>query len=176
MNIVVFILLHILMKILDNFLSPEDLNILQEKIFSNEFPWYYSRVLDNKDKVLCDDKYNIQFVHKFYGEYRPLSDHIHLMSPFMDFLKPKALLRIKANLTSRTDKIIEHGYHRDQTFPDFTTGIYYLNTNDGYTKLNDGTKINSVENRFVLFDGSILHTGTTCTNSYCRAVINFNFI
>jgi hypothetical protein len=164
------------MKILDNFLSPEDLSILKEGIFSNDFPWYYTRVLGNSSETICDEKYNFQFFHSFYDNYRPLSDHIQLMNPFINLLKPKALLRIKANLTSRTDEIIEHGYHCDQTFSDFTTGIYYLNTNDGYTKLNDGTKINSVENRFVLFDGSILHTGTTCTNSHCRVVINFNFI
>ena len=35
--------------------------------------------------------------------------------------------------------------------------IYYINTNNGYTKLEDGTKVMSVANRLLLFDGSTSH-------------------
>jgi hypothetical protein len=97
------------------------------------------------------------------------------LTPFIDNLKPKALVRIKCNLTTRTHEIIEHGYHTDQPFSNFKTGIYYLNDNNGYTKFEDGSKVESVANRYVEFDGNILHTGTTCTNSNYRIVINFNY-
>ena len=65
--------------------------------------------------------------------------------------------------------------HVDYNF-DGTTCIYYLNTNNGYTLFEDGSKIESVANRLVLFDANIKHAGTSCTDALYRAVINFNFL
>ena len=55
------------------------------------------------------------------------------------------------------------------------TSILYLNTNDGYTIFEDGTKIESVENRLVTFDSHIKHSGTSCTNQKVRLVLNMNY-
>jgi hypothetical protein len=57
-----------------------------------------------------------------------------------------------------------------------TTAIYYANTCDGYTEFEDGTIVESVQNRFVAFPSRMKHTGTTCTNAKSRVVINFNYI
>ena len=54
------------------------------------------------------------------------------------------------------------------------TAVYYVNSNDGYTKF-EGNKIESVANRMIVFDSRINHTGTTCTNTKRRLVINFNY-
>ena len=51
-----------------------------------------------------------------------------------------------------------------------------MNTNDGYTKFEDGTKVESVANRMVTFPNSMKHTGTTTSNSEYRLVINFNYV
>ena len=80
----------------------------------------------------------------------------------------------KANIILRRSKIIEHGFHNDVKFQ-CRTGILYLNTNDGYTCFEDGSKIESVENRFVAFDSGLKHSGTTCTNERCRIVLNINY-
>ena len=53
--------------------------------------------------------------------------------------------------------------------------ILYLNTNDGYTCFEDGNKIKSIENRFVAFDSSLKHSGTTCTDEPRRIVLNINY-
>ena len=53
--------------------------------------------------------------------------------------------------------------------------IFYINTCDGYTKLEDGTKIDSVANRMLLFDASKPHTPSDCTNQSVRVNINFNY-
>ena len=45
----------------------------------------------------------------------------------------------------------------------------------GYTSFEDGTKVESVENRFVTFDSDIKHSGTTCTNQKVRLVLNINY-
>ena len=51
----------------------------------------------------------------------------------------------------------------------------YLNTNDGYTVFEDGTQIESVKNRILIFKTSLKHTGTNCTDQKRRVLINFNY-
>ena len=50
-----------------------------------------------------------------------------------------------------------------------------MNTNDGYTEFEDGTKVESVANRLVTFPANLKHTGTSCTDEKTRIVINFNY-
>jgi hypothetical protein len=56
------------------------------------------------------------------------------------------------------------------------TAIYYLNGNNGYTEFEDGTKIETVSNRIVIFDGLKKHRGVSQTDTTFRYVINLNFI
>jgi hypothetical protein len=53
------------------------------------------------------------------------------------------------------------------------TGIFYINTNNGYTKFKNKKLIKSEENKLIFFDSSKEHTGTTCTDELFRIVINF---
>ena len=55
------------------------------------------------------------------------------------------------------------------------TAIFYLNTNNGYTLFEDGTKIESVANRLLTFDANLPHTGTSCTDKQFRCVLNINY-
>ena len=57
----------------------------------------------------------------------------------------------------------------------WTTSIFYVNTNNGYTKFEDGTKVESVANRMITFPSNMKHTGTSCTDEKKRIVINFNY-
>ena len=52
----------------------------------------------------------------------------------------------------------------------------FITLNLGIGKVEDGTKIESVENRVVIFDSQIRHAGVPCTDEKRRVVINFNFI
>ena len=108
-------------------------------------------------------------------------DHIPLsplFNPIMSYcnelLDIKSLIRIKINLYPNTEIVKEHGMHTDYDFS-HKAAILYINTCDGYTKLEDGTKIESVANRMLLFDGSKLHTPSTCTDQSVRMNINFNY-
>ena len=91
-----------------------------------------------------------------------------------------AWIRIKANANPRTEKIVVSGFHQDvserrllESEP--KTAIFYINSNDGYTLFEDGTKVESVANRVVTFPANLKHTGTSCTDKTCRIVINFNY-
>ena len=55
------------------------------------------------------------------------------------------------------------------------TAIFYVNSNNGYTVFENGLKVDSQENRLVVFNSDLLHAGTTCTDQKIRCVINFNF-
>lgn len=167
-------------KIIDNFLLDLEYNILVNRLIKNEFfPWFYSPVIQKEYGVTeqSDELHDYQFVHVLYHDDAPQSEYYFLLEPFFNHLKVKSLMRAKFNLNPNASKIVEHGYHIDtiDSTYDSTTAIYYLNSNNGYTKFENGEKVESVENRLVLFPSKMAHTGTTCTNARCRYVLNINY-
>ena len=94
------------------------------------------------------------------------------LSKFNDL---KALLRIKANFYPHTETLREHLPHTDYEF-EHTAAIFSLNTCDGFTRMEDGTKIDSVKNRIVFFDGSTSHNSSTTTSAPVRWNLNFNYL
>ena len=84
---------------------------------------------------------------------------------------------------ARTNEIAESDFHSDlkEFIPDedrlsqWTTAIFYINTNNGYTKLSDGTIVESKSNRLLTMSSNIEHLGTTCTDQKRRVVINLNY-
>jgi len=159
-------------EIIDNFLSKEDFENIKNIMLSSDFPWYYnSKKTREKD---FDD--NFQFVHVFYKSYSVNSEYMQILNPIINKLDPLALVRIKANLTMRANEIVDYGYHTDFiTDTKLHSAIYYINTNNGCTKFENGKIVESIENRIVIFDSQLLHAGTTHTDDRLRALINFNF-
>ena len=102
------------------------------------------------------------------------SSFYHRMFPILEKLDVKALIRIKCNLYPNSEKVHEHKKHIDYDYP-HKAAILSLNTCNGYTKLEDGTKIDSIANRILIFDGSKPHSSTTCTNQPVRVNININY-
>ena len=144
-------------------------------MFSDAFPWYYGnhKVMDKEDYGF-DPKYNFQFVHMFYMKHTIVSSAMEFLSPVIDKINPSAIVRIKANLTPVTNEKITYDMHRDYEF-NGKTAIFYMNTNNGTTIFDDGTEIESIENRLIIFDSKKYHTGTSCTDEKVRCVINFNY-
>ena len=97
------------------------------------------------------------------------------MIPLLDKLDARCLIRIKANLYPNTEILHEHSMHTDYDFS-HSAAILSLNTCNGYTKFEDGTKVESVANRLVTFPQKMKHTGTTCTDEPFRSVINLNYV
>jgi len=144
---------------------------------SSDFAWYLNNILNAKEYEVIKN-YNTQLTHSFYLNDTINSPAFSLLNPILKKIKHFSLLRIKANLILKTDKIYEHGMHTDfkNKGTKITTGIFYVNTNNGYTKFKNGTVINSEQNKYVEFDSNLEHTGTSCTDSTYRIVINFNYI
>ena len=162
-------------KIIDNCLDQETFLTLKNTLLGADFPWYLNSSKVFKNSVV-PEKYNYQFTHTFYHNYAGSSDWLKVIIPLVTVINPAAIVRIKANLTPLTSSIIAYDFHVDEPWFIGKTAIYYVNSNDGVTILEDGTQIESVANRLVIFDQKTRHTGTTCTDEKVRCLINFNYI
>ena len=158
----------------DNFLSPQTLGELHKCLYSHTFPWFWMFVV-NDDEVEEDLQDNYQLQHVFYDDNLARSKFLLHMDPLLTKIQTRGLLRVMANLNYRTTNIIKHGFHNDWDYEDSKTSIFYVNTNDGYTEFEDGTVVESVENRLVTFPSPLKHTGTSCTDTSRRMVININY-
>ena len=160
------------MNIIDNFLLPEDFNLIQNLMMGSEFPWYWNSFI-NYDTDGIDE---YQFTHNFYERARNgiNSDFMPLLSSCIHKLKIQSLIKIKANLNVSTkESKILGGYHID--INDCTTSILYINTNNGCTIFEDGNRVECIANRMVIFDSNTKHTGMTCTDEKNKVLINFNY-
>ena len=154
------------MILLDNFY--EGFDELQSFMMSPYFSWHFNDGIN----TIPDERY--QFIHLFYKEFE--LQHFDWVAPLCMKIGYKSLVKdgvgVKANLNVRTQEPELYGYHND--CPDKTTAIFYVNTNNGYTKFETGDIVESVANRVVIFDSNIKHTGVSCTDEKRRVVINFN--
>ena len=167
-------------QIIDNFLPEDEARAISDHMIGPEaqFPWFYNHAVVNYHEREEDDIHNHQFTHIFYNNWSPTSS-FNLILPIAMKLNPIGWQRIKANLNPVTSKKVQYAYHTDfqaENVPCAKTAIYYLNTNNGVTIFKDGTQVESVFNRMVIFDQRIPHTGTTCTDQKVKSLINFNFI
>mgnify|MGYP006155808083 CR=1 FL=1 len=173
----------------DNFLDIESFHTIQTKLLSTEVHWHYQDFLGVSNeryepyKKLQDQNSQFYFSHAFYEGYAWCSPFAEILEPLLLKIKPISILMIRANLTTRTNKIIEGSFHSDLKgfIPDedklkqWTTAIFYLNNTDGYTKLSDGTIIESKSNRLLTMSSDTEHLGATCTDQKRRVVINLNY-
>ena len=162
------------MKVIDDFLSPQDFKLTQQYFLGSEFTWYYSDSIAKRKQGL--DQF--QFSHTFFNISKPsLTNYSPFLQPILTKLNAKYIFRIKANLRPRTTQGVLSEYHTDMELNQ-QTAIFYLNTNNGYTKFQDNTleDVPSVANRLLTFYGGLKHCGSSCTDSNNRVVLNINYI
>ena len=165
-------------RITDALLSEDAHAAMLAAIESREFPWEQSAILAG-DFPGLDPQDNLQAVHGFYAWrnqriYR--SPHLAVIAPLLARFEPMRLIKAKLNRTPRRTRHIEYGLHVDTQRRGALTAIYYLNTNNGYTLFEDGTRVSSVANRLVVFGAELRHTGASCTDAAARLVLNLNLI
>lgn len=154
-------------ELIDNFLSEEEFRPIYDIFMGMRIAW------NCYDGVVMPGDGKIQFVHPLYCDFVPSSPYWRDLQPIFDKLDPVAFVRSKANLNMKTPTHEEHAFHSD--VDDCITSIFYINTNNGYTEFEDGTKIESVENRMLVFNSNSKHRGVTSTDTLKRVLINFNY-
>ena len=162
-------------EIFDNYLNEEDFIKIKNIFIDNEkFPWHYTPGVAYPDEIKEIDKF--QFFNLMYrNDIGVKSSYYPDLMPLLNKINPKEILRVKANLGTRTPVHVEGGMHTDSKMK-HTTAIFYLNTNNGYTKFENGTFVESVANRLVVFNSDLLHSGFSQTDEHIRCVINLNYI
>jgi hypothetical protein len=158
-----------------NFLPNDIFKTLKDTMMGDRFPWYFNDVVVSKEDA--EKKTHFQFTFTFIrdGKEECWGKWLDIMKPVLKNIKHKKMNRVKANLLTRRDKIIEHQYHIDSVPFSNTTGILYLDNSNGYTIFENGKKVSSEENKYVEFNSTLRHTGSTCTDKMRRMVINFNY-
>ena len=191
------------LQVIENYLDKKLDEKIQGLFLANDFAWYYVSPTatyfdeDGQDTGVPKDD-NFMFVHCFLQEFggegstevpevpqTVISPHMdEYMKPVLfqmqqtfAFPNPIGVLRIKANMYTRTGKSEAIGVHTDfpgLTIPDtYVTMVYHVNGNNGTTVVGDRV-IPSKANQLVAFDGTCEHYGTTQTDEKVRIVINFN--
>ena len=164
------------MKIEDNFLKQEEFDKIQKLMGEpSPFPWFYA------DRIVFEDDVDkFQFIHAFYDNHMPMSPFSNELDSIINIIQPFSIVKIRAKLLTRTPEIVESTFHVDiplleENLKQWTTSIFYINTNNGYTKFEDGTIVESVANRMLSFPANMKHCGTSCTDERRRIVIYFNY-
>lgn len=158
-------------KIIDNFLDKEDFINIKNKIESYDFPYYLQKQINinhNKNDLSC------YFTHMLFDQNSGFSSYFHIVQPLITKLKAKALIRVKANIYLKTEKVEKNEPHIDYEY-EHKGAIFSINTNDGGTILNGNEKVDSIENRILFFNPAKKHSSTTTTNSKYRMNININY-
>ena len=165
-------------KIFDDFLPSDDFASIKKNILSFEFPWFYQNVVAYRE-VPGNLGWDYYHAHILYTNDRVTSTFYenvyNLVIPkIMEVSEYRTLVRIKVNSYAHTNIVKENEQHVDFDFPCYG-GILSLNTCNGFTRLSDGSKIDSVENRFHIFDSSKPHNSSTTNDKKRRVNINFNY-
>ena len=164
------------MQVNQNFLEEKYISsVVKDLVWNPNFPWYF---LEEVNSNQTEEQYKTHWYgsHTGYINDTPLSDlhrgMIKAMKKIPDF---HTTLKVKANFYPQTHEIIEHARHVDYEF-ECKGAILSLNTCDGFTRLEDGTKIPSIRNQMLLFDASKEHNSSTTTNAKGRFNININYL
>ena len=155
------------MDIIDNFLSKKDFKKIKDIFLSGDLPYYFNNCVTFKN-----DGY-FYFTHDLYKDNIVTSNHFYLVEPLIKKLNILFLRRVKINCYTRDSKLIRHREHQDLLVP-HQGAIFSLNTCNGGTYIKNKF-IESKENRIILFDPSIKHSSTNCTDEQARFNININW-
>tara|TARA_R110002074_G_scaffold30469_6_gene86245 strand:+ start:1639 stop:2124 length:486 start_codon:yes stop_codon:yes gene_type:complete len=158
------------MKIIDNFINDQDIvNDIQSTLLGNNFPYFYNNYVAEPT-----DQSDYYFNHVLFHQNEVRSEHYNkILSPILGRLDFNYLIRAKINCYTRKEKHIEAGMHVDMNEKHFVA-LYSVNTNNGYTMFEDGTKVKSVANQMIIFDGRMKHCSANQTDENLRINININ--
>ena len=192
-------------EIIDNYLDNSAFNQLvsdimpnghiagtEENFSPNDVPWYYANdgtrkqgELEHLKKVTNIERiepiYDLFFSHAFL-RFAFQSQWFQVLVPIVAKIDPLAFFRIQGNLTLQQKEKRRCLFHidadgnRKPKSGSMTTSIFYMNSTNGPTILEDGTEIECRANRLVTYPSETYHAGVLCTDQLYRVVININYI
>ena len=174
------------MQVIDNAVDQEYFDHLKKSVQHCICWTFQEQVATSKDDP--DDE-QFYFVKSLYHNLKVDDDFYYNLQPLFEALEIKAIIRCRIIMYVNQGKFIKHTPHTDYD-SSHNAALLYMNTNNGYTGMvnddwvrgdtsdsifSDGNKVESVENRILLHDGSIPHYSTTCTDTRKRIVLAVNY-
>lgn len=160
-------------QVINNFLNNYEFHSIKKIVTNDNFPWYLSK----EDDV----NFSHDLVYKSKDRLKTSFWITPILSPLLRELKKKEIeinlsdIKAKLILSWRTNEIIENEPKTNVTQIDLNdtsqTVILYLNTNNGYTQIVGSNKIESVENRVLIFPTNTSHFEATNTDSDYRMLL-----
>ena len=173
-------------QVIDKFLPTNDFITIKDIFTGDETAWYRVNGIsgDDSTNAIVNPLDNHYFVHLLYLNYIQTSNHFTTVKDVFERAMKKHLgqgfrtiTRIKCNLYTRTEEVQVHPWHSDSAEIEGLKGaLLSLNTCDGFTGFEDGTEVDSIENRIVFFDSTKPHHSTGCSNAAYRMNINVNYL
>ena len=163
----------------DDWLPIDEFNELADFILGWNFPWFHQKNVALPNTNEDDVTHNHYFTHNLVltDQDEDMVSYLHepIWKYFQKGFPNIDIIRMKVNCFPATSQVYEHLSHTDYDYP-HKGALLCLNTCNGYTKMEDGTKIESVANRMIFFDTSKPHSSTTCSDQpkRCNIVINYN--
>lgn len=157
---------EIKIQIIDDFLDEEDFNIIINYV-ENDLEW----------KVEDYNNLSVYLTRKIYKDSIPLFDFYEKLIPLLDKLRVIGLIEIDLNLYLKSNHMMSKEIKKDNNF-NHGIAIYYLNDNNGYTLLNNGTKIKNKKNRLLIFESDEDQTyfESTCTDSKYKLNLTIKYL
>jgi hypothetical protein len=156
-------------KTKDNLLTKEQHDVLHQTLVCNTFPWYYH------DSIVTEGDNYFHFNHMFYLNGKPNSAYTRLVEPLLKKIKFKKLLNVRSNLFLRDHVNTVYPKHKDYEYKHKVL-LYYVNSTNGGTLLDEKVTIKCKKNRGLFMDGDIWHSPITQTNTKYRVVVNIGYI
>jgi hypothetical protein len=170
-------------KIIENFLDYAVLQNMYNFMTSGDMPYYFCKKFTTQ---AIQHSKSFFFIHHLYKKETKEKSFVFDNYTKELFLKldPNEIIRAQVNNFIIQDTNIVSDAHVDE--PDiieknlepYKTALFYLNTCNGGTILHTDEgdiKINSKENRLLIFDGNISHRAVTQTDTTLRLNINVVF-
>ena len=177
-----------MIKQVDNPLSRQEANYIEQMVSGKFFPWYY---FDNVHNVENGSSVTHGFQHTVIDNGKENSSVCEIAKSITHSVADSAGIKIgsiyhlRFNLLTKQQVNVQPHFHTD-LFPYFYaqnphlgkhySGIYYINDSDGCT-LFEGleTKIEPRKNTGVIFDGTMMHSASYPMKNQIRLVLNMNF-
>ena len=159
--------------IIDDFLDRDDFlylaNIAREVHYE-----IGSKIVENSEP-----NNHILLVHMLYANFAPQTDYFgvfgeKLFSKFHEEFSIRAIIRSKINCYPQTTDNVVHHWHNDADFS-HKGALFNLNDCNGATEIMGYGKIESKENRLILFDPSVSHRSYSCTDQKFRFNVIINY-
>lgn len=191
--------------VLENLVEKKLQDEIESVLLSSYFPWYYMpstspiiyNLPDNYNKKNLKNYYlkdYLQYCHSFVlpngttnGKIN--SDYFYLIEKLLNCFYKKTnfkktdIFRAKVNLQTQHNDNKKNCIcmpHIDTEIPHYVL-IYYVISSDGDTlifnkNLDVSHRITPIKGNFLLFDGSLLHTGTNPIKTDKRIVLNIDLL